>query len=61
MPSIKERNAAVDAVEPKVMEIVPAMFHGYVTETVVLGLVDAALNAAESVRNAQKEPSPAAP
>lgn len=50
MRQIDERNAAFDAVKPLVMGMVPAMFHSYVTDAVILKLVDAGLNAADSVR-----------
>jgi hypothetical protein len=50
MRPIDERNAAFDAVKPLLMGMVPAMFHSYVTDAVILEFVDAALNAAEAVR-----------
>lgn len=50
MHPIDERNATFDAVKPLVMGMVTAMFHSYVTDAVILEFVDAALNAAEAVR-----------
>jgi hypothetical protein len=50
MRPINERNAAFDEVKPLVMGMVPAMFHSYVTDAAILEFVDAALNAAEAVR-----------
>jgi hypothetical protein len=50
MRPIDERKAAFDAVKPLVMGMVPAMFHSYVTDAVILEFVNAALNAAEAVR-----------
>lgn len=50
MCPINERNAAFDAVKPLVTGMVPSMFHSYVTDAVILEFVDAALNAAEAVR-----------
>ena len=50
MPPMNERNAAFDAVKPLVMSMVPAVFHSYVTDAVILEFVDTALNAAQAVR-----------
>jgi hypothetical protein len=58
MSSIDERNAAFDAVKRKINAMeqeMPGMFIGYVEQYVttdrILGFVDAALAAAEKVRN----------
>jgi hypothetical protein len=47
--SIKQRNAAFDAVKPLVLKLVPPMFHSYITDSVILEVVDAALNAAAKI------------
>ena len=50
MPTKDERNAAFNRVKPRLLQIVPSMFQGYVDDKTILSLVDEALNAAEKVR-----------
>ena len=56
MPTVPERNAAFNAVKPHVMALIPAWAHAYVSDEVILNLCDAALNAAEAVRNKAAKP-----
>jgi hypothetical protein len=68
MPSIDERNAAFDAVKAEIVALeqrLPGMFVGYVEKYIgtdtILGMVDAALGAAERVRREAELPSPPHP
>lgn len=61
MTSIKERNAAFDAAKVEVLKFVPAMFQSYVSDSDILAVSDAALNAAEKVHGeTATAPKPAA-
>jgi hypothetical protein len=51
MPSPEERRAAFGAVHEQVKAIMPDMFESYVTDEHIWVIADAALWAAEAVRN----------
>ena len=51
MATVAERNAAFDAAKAIVVQVIPTMFQVYVHDDVVLRITDAALVAAEKVRN----------
>jgi hypothetical protein len=54
MATVKERNAAFDAAKAVIVKNVPAMFQSYIEDKMILALTDAALKAAEKVRNENK-------
>lgn len=55
MASIDERNAAFDAAKKVVLHNVPEMFQSYVEDKMILAITDAALGAAEKVREHDKK------
>lgn len=55
MATEKEKKAAFDAAKNMIMEHVPAIFRRRIEDKMVSEVVDAVLNAAETVRNNEKK------